>query len=447
MVFNNIGRWIIIWIGIDDTDSQDGGCTTHIACRLIDRAIKNGFDIIGYPRLVRLNPNIPWKTRGNGAISIQIGKGTLKKEKIGYIRGKDVFSSKKDSDVNSKEEVETVKEIIKKILKKYAKLDDENTNSGFIIFKNKPSVEFYKKAVQNIVSLDETIKFLEKKAIYYKGFKNKRGLIGATGAVSWNPLDRTYELISYREKSKWGTKRFVDDKTVKKIDKKFPSTFDNFDYENNHNRLVPNSPCPILYGIRGDNPKDLIEAKSLIKSEKIDSWMIFESNQGTDDHLKKKSIKDIKSYDSVITKGTVYNLPNTIKGGHVIFSIKDKTGIIDCAAYEPTKQFRDIIKKLIINDQAEFYGGVREKPLTINLEKINIKSLSNKIIKIENPICKKCGKHMKSIGKNQGFRCKKCGFKSDKPKMEKIERKIKPGFYEVPVCARRHLSKPLKKMV
>ena len=191
----------------------------------------------------------------------------------------------------------------------------------------------------------------------------------------------------------------------------------------------------------------MIEAKSLIKSEKIDSWMIFESNQGTDDHLKKKSIKDIKSYDSVITKGTVYNLPNTIKGGHVIFSIKDKTGIIDCAAYEPTKQFRDIIKKLIINDQAEFYGGVREKPLTINLEKINIKSLSNKIIKIENPICKKCGKHMKSIGKNQGFRCKKCGFKSDKPKMEKIERKIKPGFYEVPVCARRHLSKPLKKMV
>ncbi len=414
---------------------------------LVSKLIDKNFSIIGYPRLVRLNPNIPWKTRGNGAISIQIGKGTSKK-KIGCYKKNNIFSFDKSSNYNIKnKDIRIVKDIIIQIIDKYAKLDDENTNSGFVIFRKKPSKKFYKKAVQKIITLDDTIKFLEKNAVYYSGLKNKRGLIGATGAVSWEPInDKTYELITYREKKKWGTKRIVQDKTSKEIDKKFSSTFDNYDLLNKHNRLVPSSPCPVLYGIRGDTPEELIKAKSVIISEKVDSWLLFESNQGTDDHLKKRSIKEIQTYDSTITKGLVSKKPHTIKGGHVIFSIKDKYGEIDCAAYEPTKQFRDIIRNLMTNDEVEVYGGVRNKPLTINLEKIKIKKLQEKIIKVENPICPKCGKHMKSIGKDQGFKCRICGTKSNKPKMEKIQRKIKPGFYEVPICARRHLSKPLKRM-
>ena len=48
------------------------------------------FDIIGYPRLIRLNPNIPWKTRGNGAISLQVGKGKGSKKIIG-VKGEKRF--------------------------------------------------------------------------------------------------------------------------------------------------------------------------------------------------------------------------------------------------------------------------------------------------------------------------------------------------------------------
>ena len=100
----------------------------------------------------------------------------------------------------------------------------------------------------------------------------------------------------------------------------------------------------------------------------------------------------------------------------------------------------------MINDEVEVYGGVRNKPLTINLETIIIKKLQEKIIKVENPICPKCKKHMKSIGKDKGFKCRKCGTESKKPKMKKIKREIQAGFYEVPICARRHLSKPLKRI-
>jgi tRNA(Ile2)-agmatinylcytidine synthase len=226
----------------------------------------------------------------------------------------------------------------------------------------------------------------------------------------------------------------------------FPFTFDNYDYSNKHNRLVPSSPCPILFGIRGDKVDELVNAKKLINSEKINSWIIFESNQGTDEHLQRKNIVDVKPFESVILEGFVYNQPMTIQGGHVLFKIKDKTGIIDCAAYEPTKEFRYSIRELMIGDNLVVYGGVREKPLTVNLEKIFVRTLDDKFVKVENPVCPKCGKHMKSKGKNTDFKCIKCKTKSDKPIIKKQERKINKGFYEVPVCARRHLSKPLKRM-
>ncbi len=414
---------------------------------MISKLIEEKFDIIGFPRLVRLNPNIPWKTRGNGAISIQIGRGIGSKKKIGKFKEKDIFCFQKEKKADfTKKDIEKIVFIIDSTIKKYAKLGEINTNSGFVLFSKKPSRDRYTKAVQNVLSVDDVIDFLDQKAVFYKGYNNKRGLIGATSSIAWdNKFDRTYELITYRTEDKWGTKRFVDGKTTKIIDKKFISTFDNYDYRNKHNRIVPSSPCPVLYGIRGDIPADLVKAKLFVKSEEIDAWIIFESNQATDDHLHEKDISEIKSYDSVIIKGDVSKKPSTIKGGHVIFSIKDDKSSVDCAAYEPTKEFRDIIRKLIVGDLVEVYGGIREKPLTVNIEKINIIKLGSKIEKIENPICPVCGKHMKSIGKNQGFRCKRCKTKKDKAKTKKVKRDIKTGFFEVPVCTRRHLSKPLKR--
>ncbi|MCK5636221.1 MAG: DUF1743 domain-containing protein, partial [Thermoplasmatales archaeon] len=359
----------MIWIGIDDTDSITGGCTTYLANALVKKLADEKYQIIGHPRLVRLNPNIPWKTRGNGAVSIKIENGDPKKIRV----------------------------ILEEIIDSYARFDDKKTNPGFVILKEQPSFDIYKKSVKAIVSLEETEKLLDSLGAVYKGYKNKRGLIGATASVAWSPKhDKTYELIAYREKNRWGTKRQVDSNSVKKINESFSSTFDNFDYENNHNRLVPSSPCPVLYGIRGENIDDLIQASSVVKSEKVESWIIFETNQGTDEHLQRRNINKIAPYQSVITKGIVTKIPYTIEGGHVIFSIKDSTGEIDCAAYEPTKQFREIIRELIPGDKIEVYGGVREKPLTINLEKINIKHLEKQVEKVENPVCPKCGKHMKS---------------------------------------------------
>jgi len=439
----------MIKIGVDDTDSRNGGCTTFVARTLIKNLLQERFDIIGFPRLVRLNPNIPWKTRGNGAISINVGKGHGKQIKIGNLDKKDVFSYEGDNgDFIDKSDLEKIVKIVEKTVESLAKFDDENTNPGLVIVKKSISSQIYEKTVTEVVSRHEIKKLLKSYDAIYKGYKKSRGLIGATAAISWeSKSDKTYELISYRENKKWGKKRFVDELSVREMDSRYCSTFDNFDYKNKHNRIVPSSPCPILYGIRGNNFNELESASKIVKSEPIDSWLIFETNQGTDDHLQQKNIIDVKPFESVIVKGMVTNIPQTIKGGHVFFEIRDnKKNTITCAAYEPTKQFRRIIRNLTIGDQVEVYGGVRTKPLTINLEKINIINLEKIYKKIENPICSNCGKHMKSAGAGQGYKCKICGKKSNEPIEREIERKLETGFYEVPVCARRHLSKPLKRI-
>jgi len=180
--------------------------------------------------LVRLNPNIPWKTRGNGAISIQVGKGEGLKIKIGEIGNKEIFCYKKSNDNCNSSRIE---EIVEQSVDKYARLDDENTNSGFVILKEQTPFWIYEKTVKEITKLNEIVKILKESKAHYKGYKNSRGLIGATASVAWlSKNDKTYELIAYRKKEKWGKKRSVDSGSTIEMDKHYSSTFDNYDYKN-----------------------------------------------------------------------------------------------------------------------------------------------------------------------------------------------------------------------
>jgi tRNA(Ile2)-agmatinylcytidine synthase len=135
---------------------------------------------------------------------------------------------------------------------------------------------------------------------------------------------------------------------------------------------------------------------------------------------------------------------------HVIFTITDDNGRIDCAAYEPTGKFRNVIKSLVVGDEIEAYGGVipssKKHRQTVNLEKIKIIKLVTKI-SYHNPSCPKCGKKMKSLGKNKGYRCKKCKHKNLVAKKieSEEERSIKEKLYIPPPRAHRHLTKPIQR--
>jgi len=418
----------LLHIGIDDTDSKEGMCTTYVGAVAIDSLKSQGVKLEGYPKLIRLNPNWKLKTRGNCAIA---------------------FTTKVQ-----KHQIPVVKETVLRTVEELAELHIKTTNPGVVFYEGERIPiklrKFSKKVVQDITTIDEAESLAGEIGAEVHKFKLGRGIIGALAAIG-NTLehDRTFELIAYRKPENRGTPRKVDTASVVKMNTKtFPNTFGNLDPFTGEIRITPHTPCPILYGIRGEDAKTTLAAHKLVKSlEPIERFVVYMTNQGTDEHLRQAKVAEVKPYWSVIVGGEVSSAPKIIPGGHVIFSMRDKTGKIDCAAYEPTRQFRDVAKKLIIGDKVVAYGGVKEKPelpLTINLEKLSILKLVPVLRKV-NPTCPRCGKRMKSEGKGKGYSCKRCKIKvpASAAKLVEMRREIEVGAFEVPPRARRHLAKPL----
>jgi tRNA(Ile2)-agmatinylcytidine synthase len=419
-------------IGLDDTDSTRKGCTTYIAALLIEKLQKLGATFIDYPSLIRLNPNVPWKTRGNGALCLRIQYNQNIEEKI------------KESTIGAVEE--------------HADLEFKGTDPG-IVFLKKPKIPkeiktFAKKTITGIVTLKEALQLLEKYEGEAAGFKKCRGIIGSLAAIGETlEGDHTYEILAYRLPQNYGLKRKVDSASVFEMEKlTAPYTFNNVDMEKGRIIITPRGPDPILFGIRGETPEIVKKAFEIVKPlEPVERWTIFRTNQGTDAHLKRiKKLGQIKPHNPVVARGIVSADPKIIPLRHVIFSIKDESGQVDCAAYEPTGSLRKIVRKLIVGDQVEVYGGVRKpslnNPLTINLEKIQVLKLASKIA-YQNPTCPKCGRRLKSMGTNKGFKCEKCGSRYPSFRKAEVEskREIQTGLYITSTRSQRHLTKPFRR--
>ncbi|RLG31533.1 tRNA(Ile2) 2-agmatinylcytidine synthetase [Methanosarcinales archaeon] len=412
-------------IGIDDTDSRSGGgCTTYIAAVLVEKLQKYG-DLADYPLLIRLNPNIRYKTRGNGAVALNI-------------------------EIDGASEADEVKEVVLDEVRSQSKLSDENTNPGVVFLDDTPSVmrsdleSFSRRAMQDILRIQDAKDLINKYDIDFCGFKNGRGLIGAlaAAAVASNGIpDHTFELITYRMPARIGTPREVDAGSIRDADMQtYPRTWDTVDIVNKAVVCVPHGRDPVLFGIRGE-VDGVIDAMDHIRSEQVERAVLFKTNQGTDMHLMQSMIDQTRGGRSYILRGVVSSAPRTIHGGHVIFEITDpQSGSgIDCAAFEPTKNFRGIIRQLAVGDRVVVCGSVDGG--TVHLEKIKIEHLTA-LYEIRNPVCA-CGRRMKSAGVGQGYRCRRCRTASLVPDRVPIKRSLDYGWYEVPPSARRHIAKPL----
>ncbi|WP_048128964.1 tRNA(Ile)(2)-agmatinylcytidine synthase [Methanosarcina lacustris] len=412
-------------IGIDDTDSNEGMCTTYLGALLLEELQEYG-TVEALPLLVRLNPTIPYKTRGNAAVALKL-KTDCPEKVIAHVTSR---------------------------IGELARMECEKTNPGavFILEKDYETLKpvlmsFLEEAVKEVIEIDNAKDLISELGIASKSFKNGRGIIGALAACGamLNPekWDCTFEYLAYRQKEKWGTQRDVDKDSFFEADREtYPETWDTVDLTNRLVVCVPRSGDPVLFGIRGENPEIVSKAAALIRAEPVERFAVYRTNQGTDMHLlPAQNIAEIRDMHSYRLEGTVSTAPKTIEGGHVIFAVLDREGDeIDCAAFEPTKNFRYLIRKLVPGDRVILSGSVTSG--TLNIEKIELKALTP-VYREENPKCPECGKHMKSAGQGQGFRCKKCGTMSLSKVKYEAERDLEPGLYEVPPCARRHLAKPL----
>jgi len=398
-------------IGIDDTDSPQGMCTTYLGAVLARRLIRDHMRV-REARLVRLNPNVTWKTRGNAAVML-------------------------DAEGDPGRAFAIACDLVEEL----ADQSCENTNPGVVVAEQKFDPGFYRKAVTDFCTIEEAVAILEAAGARYRGWKNRRGLIGATAAIASELADKTSEILVYRKPENFGTPRNVDRVSLFNAEAAtFPHTWDTVDVTNDVVVCVPHTPDPVLFGIRGESPRWVMAARQMIVSEEPGIEQIWVTNQSTDAHLLPGKTGHLDELLSYFVPGTVTSAPKTKVGGHVSFIMKDGDFAVRCMAYEPTKNFRQAIRQLVPGDRVVAVGSFKKG--SVNLEKMNVVSLA-KTETIRPPVCTACNKRMTSNGKGKGYKCKKCGARADAPDVQEIPRALKTGWYEVPPTARRHLAKPL----
>jgi len=405
-------------VGLDDTDSRERGmCTTYVAARLVERLRLAG-ESVERSLLVRLNPAVEYKTRGNAALAVHT-----------------------DADVD------TVRDLVREDIG-LAETEDPRTNPGVVVADGRPAeipddiVGFASRAIRTHHDIDDARELIDRHGFGTLSRGNGRGLIGALAAVgAWEAFEEwTYESISYRERERWGTDREVDRESVfTAAEDAYPEVWDTVDRIEGQAVCVPHTPCPILYGIRGDDPAAVERVADRIESEPVASRQLFVTNQGTDAHLKTAPIRETTDGRAYCVDGTVVEPPETRTGGHVFLAVGDGEHTIECAAFEPTKRFRDRVRALRVGDEVTVCGEVSAG--TLKLEKFAVRDLRE--TEPATPACPACGRSMESAGQGQGYRCRDCGTSADGKVERKLDRNLEVGWYEVPPVARRHIAKPL----
>lgn len=428
-----------MFVAVDDTDSMKGNCTTFLATEII-RELMDDLDLIGNPRLVRLNPAVPWKTRGNGSLVMRFGRGFGERRLIGMINGRELYCYDDCSDDSA--DVGSLMPRLEKLVERY---HEDDADPGLLISFERSDPSFYRRGLTEFLSRDVIDDEISRIGGHTFTIGCGRGLIGALCGLAWIPDDSTFELLAYRMPERWGTKRDVDPESIRRMDSAFPSTFNSWEEREHKVAMVPSTPCPVLYGLRGDSMEDLIPASEMIISEDIYRWVIFLTNQGTDDHVIRE-YQSLRPNASYLVRGTVCGYARHIEHSHVFIDVDTHYGTVTCGAYEPSKEFRLVFDHLIPGDEVEVMGEFRESPATLNTEKIHVVSLAPLMEKVSNPLCPECGRRMDSVGRGKGYRCRRCHTRADSAVCEERMRWILPGWYEPPTAARRHLSKPLKRM-
>jgi tRNA(Ile2)-agmatinylcytidine synthase len=401
-------------VGLDDTDSRDRGmCTTYVAARLADR-----LPAVERTLLVRLNPAVEHKTRGNAALAIHTGA-----------------------------DPETARDALREELS-LAETGDPRTNPGAVVADRAPDAvpesvaAFARAAVRDHHDIADARRLAEEFGFETVTQGNGRGLIGALAAVgAWRAHDGwTYEYISYRERDRWGTERAVDRESVfVAAEDGYPQVWDTVDREEGVAVCVPRTPCPILHGIRGDDPEPVREVALAIESEPVARRHMFVTNQGTDAHLRDAPLEAVRDGRAYCVTGEVSVPPETREGGHVFVTLEAAGEELECVAFEPTKRFRDRVRALRVGDRVTACGEVSEG--TLKLEKFAVRD----IVETERvtPDCPECGRSMESAGANAGYRCRECATTASGKIEQHVDRELELGWYEVPPVARRHIAKPL----
>ncbi|MDP6905790.1 MAG: DUF1743 domain-containing protein, partial [Candidatus Thalassarchaeaceae archaeon] len=352
-----------IWLALDDTDEREFGCTTFDFNNLLE-SIESNCEITDV-RLVRLWPFAARRTRGNAALAAKITCTESSWPRISdsiTIWFNNRFSMLEPDD--SKHSAQPV----------------------LVAFHERPAEKLYWDTVRSEVTLENRVLELEEYRFdSWFSPRGMNGIIGASAAAAWRGgNDFTWEYIAWRTDT--NSIRNVPEKLVKNMSKRYPLTFMNRDPNAGKSLIAPRTPCPVLYGVRGESSKSVESAHKYLQengAELAKSGRLHRTNQASDDH--------IESIESAILSTN----PKILEGGHVILFTDRKL-----ASFSEGGPINKLAQSMKEGDSIEWIG-LESPDGTIHLEKLK---LVNGIRNLRRPVCS-CGARFKSKGKSQDLKC------------------------------------------
>lgn len=441
-----------MWLGLDDTDSPKGGCTTWVMAEVLREVQERdrGIDLVGAPRLVRLNPNVPFKTRGNAALAARFGRGRGPCRTVGR-RGVTSLRAYARAAPLTPAQSEDLWSIALEVVHRAARWGEPGTDPAIVLSPTPLPADLYWRAVREPVRPDAVWGLLEGvPGVRVAAYGSGEGVVGASAALAWPARRRTWEAIAYRSRERWGLARELDTASVRRVVRRFPESFLSYDERTRRVLVAPHTPCPILFGIRGTSADRLPKALSEVRvvGEDPERWVLFQTNQATGDHLVGRTTAQAGPGTSGVFEGVVREAPRDLRGGHVTFGLEDREGRITCVAFEPSKTLAPIARSLLVGDRLRVWGSVPwsgpspTRPASLRLEGLTVLSARPAWEKGENPKCPRCGKRTDSIGRGKGFRCPTCRHRlppEAAPGVWRARGDLRGAYLPTP-SARRHLS-------
>ncbi len=300
----------------------------------------------------------------------------------------------------------------------------------------------YWEAVRTIVPVARVRSTLLAQGAWVRTAADDRGIVGAAAAIAWPGRRRTWELISYRDATREGRPRVVSAPSVRRAQRREPTFFLCEDLRTRRLLVTPHTPCPILFGLRGSTAEGPLRARRWVRSEPVDRWVLFRTNQGTGDHLRPRTVRTMGPYESGTIRGTVESRPEVLRGGHVRFDLRDRVGdVVRVVAFEPTKTLPRIARSLVPGDRVAAWGARAGDP-AVRLEGIRVERLAPRPERSRPPRCPNCAGRMHSVGAARGYRCETCRTRlpPESARRPSVVLRFGPGVYHPTPSARRHLA-------
>lgn len=428
-------------LGIDDTDGPNGGCTTFVLTEVIRAARRSGVDLIGFPRLVRLNPNVPWKTRGNAALAARFGVGRGTPRTVGMFPDGPVVAFPRGEPLAPSVARGLVESAWREV-DRLAPTDEPRTDPALVAVPRPMPARLYWTAVRRLVRARELAPLLEEAHATIRHRRRRRGLIGAAAAVAWPGRRATFELVAYRPPGARERHRAVDPGSVSAVEQRYPELFLCSDPRTRRLMVAPHTACPILLGLRATRPDRLPAAFAELRTEPWERWIIFRTNQATGDHLAPRWADDLGPFSAGSVSGRVATPPTSVRGGHVTFGIRDGRGAsLSCLVFEPTKTLTGVARQLRLGDRVRVWGG-RRRDGAFRLEGIELRGLVLRELPRQAPRCPQCRGRLGSLGRDAPWRCRRCRAVVPRPAASGRTglRTLAVGEYHPTPSARRHLA-------